>query len=153
MSPKMRKVLIVDDEENLRSGFHAFIEHYGCAVRSCESGEEAVSLAAQFKPDVLLCDLNLGSESGIEVAKQVRQSFPNCKIVLMSGIDIQQVNSTSDTLFIVLQKPIELDDLLAAVGIQRSESNLHNYAAFRRPTSRAILVLLVNFCNKIHCPG
>src|SRR5690242_10443827 len=125
-SPNMRKVLIVDDEENLRSGFHAFIEHYGCAVRSCESGDEAVALAAQFKPDVLLCDLNLGSESGIEVAKQVRHSFPNCKIVLMSGIDIQQVNSDSNTLFIVLQKPIELDDLLAAVGIQRSESNLQS---------------------------
>ena len=124
MSLNMRKVLIVDDEENLRSGFHAFIEHYGCAVRSCESGDEAVALAAQFKPDVLLCDLNLGSESGIEVAKQVRRSFPNCKIVLMSGIDIQQVNSDSDTLFIVLQKPIELDDLLAAVGIQRDGSNL-----------------------------
>ena len=120
----MRKVLIVDDEENLRSGFHAFIEHYGCAVRSCDSGDEAVALAAQFKPDVLLCDLNLGSESGIEVAKQVRRSFPNCKIVLMSGIDIQQVQSDSDTLFIVLQKPIELDDLLAAVGIQRDGTNL-----------------------------
>lgn len=120
----MRKVLIVDDEENLRSGFHAFIEHYGCAVRSCESGDEAVALAAQFKPDVLLCDLNLGSESGIEVAKQVRRSFPNCKIVLMSGIDIQQVKSNADTLFIVLQKPIELDDLLAAVGIQRDGTNL-----------------------------
>ncbi|HEX7959650.1 MAG TPA: response regulator [Terriglobales bacterium] len=123
-SHNMRKVLIVDDEENLRSGFHAFIEHYGCAVRSCESGDEAVALAAKFKPDVLLCDLNLGSESGIEVAKQVRRSFPNCKIVLMSGIDIQQVKSDSDTLFIVLQKPIELDDLLAAVGIQRDGTNL-----------------------------
>ena len=118
----MRKVLIVDDEENLRSGFQAFIEHYGCAVRACQTGAEAVTVAAQFKPDVLLCDLNLGSVSGIEVAKRVRHSVPKCKIVLMSGIDVQQISAGQENPFTVLQKPIELDDLLAAVGVQRRRS-------------------------------
>ena len=122
----MRKVLIVDDEENLRSGFHAFIEHYGCAVRSCDSGAEALTVAAKFKPDVLLCDLNLGSTSGIEVAKQVRHSLPKCKIVLMTGIDVEQTGSMPDTFFTILQKPIELDDLLTAVGVQRGSRREYN---------------------------
>ena len=113
----MLKILIVDDDPSLALLFRLLFERHGCEVHSCSSAESAIEALQTFPPDALLCDLHVQAESGIEVAQAVRASFPACRIVLMSGADVRQVENLVDPSMQVLQKPIGAREVLEAFEI------------------------------------
>jgi len=65
-------VLVVEDEPKLRDLVRAYLEHDGVGVLSTGSGAEAIALAAQAGPDLIVLDLRLPDVSGREVAREVR---------------------------------------------------------------------------------
>jgi|SRR5438874_12982671 len=113
----MLKILIVDDDPSLALLFRLLFERHGCEVHSCDSAESALRALQAFRPEALLCDLHVQAESGIKVAQAVRASCPACRIVLMSGADVRQVESLIDPSMQVLQKPIGAREVLEAFGI------------------------------------
>jgi two-component system response regulator DesR len=52
---------------------------------SAHSGEEAVAMAARYRPHVALVDLFIGEESGAEICEQLRKADPNTRVLLFSG--------------------------------------------------------------------
>lgn len=89
---KSVKVLIVDDQQMFREGIrHRLAQESDISVvGEAASGEEALEMISRAKPDVVILDIRLPNMSGIEVARQVRQRWPDVKIMVLSGYDFDQ---------------------------------------------------------------
>jgi DNA-binding NarL/FixJ family response regulator len=82
-------LLIVDDHALLRSGLaRLFADDARVAVLGeAADGEEAVRLAAQLKPDVVLMDLRMPNLDGIEATRQIIAADPTVKVIVLTSID------------------------------------------------------------------
>jgi NarL family two-component system response regulator LiaR len=81
-------ILIVDDHQVVRQGVRAFLETQSdlSVVREASSGEEAVQLASQEVPDVILMDLVMpGGVDGVEATRQVKNTSPRTQIVVLTS--------------------------------------------------------------------
>jgi CheY-like chemotaxis protein len=87
LSRRARKVLIVDDHEEIRRSLARLVGAWGHEVAVAEDGERALSLAATFQPDVAILDLSLPGMNGVVLARRLRSVFPAGRlyIVAMSG--------------------------------------------------------------------
>ena len=86
MSEKIQ-VLLVDDHEVVRKGTRAYLDNLSdfMVVGEASSGEEAVNLAAEFKPDVVLMDLVMPGMDGVETTRRLKEAYPETKIVILTS--------------------------------------------------------------------
>jgi NarL family two-component system response regulator LiaR len=81
-------ILLVDDHEVVRQGVRAFLDTQAdiLVVGEADSGEEAVRLAEQLIPDVILMDLVMpGKVDGVEATRQVKKSSPRTQVVVLTS--------------------------------------------------------------------
>lgn len=80
-------ILIVDDHSVVRQGVRAFMETQPDinVVGEAESGEEAVQLAVEHAPDVVLMDLVMPGMDGVEATRQVKQVSPRTQIIVLTS--------------------------------------------------------------------
>jgi CheY-like chemotaxis protein len=72
-SPKpATRVLFVEDNQATRDGYAAHLEHSGYNVMAAATGQEALTLASTWAPDVIVLDLGLPDVDGWEVARQLK---------------------------------------------------------------------------------
>src|SRR5208282_1624608 len=81
----MAKLLIVDDEQNIRESLVTLFELHGHQVREAESGVKANAMLAQEQFDLVLTDFRMAEMSGLELLKKVKQLDPDCLVVLMTA--------------------------------------------------------------------
>src|SRR6266496_5382197 len=79
------KILIVDDEQDLRQVFARVVAKAGYDTKEASSGKEALDSARAFVPDLILLDLYLGDTSGLEVLPKVLKICPAALVVIMTG--------------------------------------------------------------------
>ena len=81
------RVLVVDDHDVVHWGFKLLLERQPWVERcaAARDGEQALELATELRPDVILIDLFLGTESGAELCAQLRDAHPGARILLISG--------------------------------------------------------------------
>ncbi len=86
MTPAATPVLVVDDQAPFRAIARQVVELTPgfSLVGEAESGEDAVRLAAELEPDVVLMDINMPGISGIEATRQIIAAAPGTKVVLLS---------------------------------------------------------------------
>ena len=112
------RVLIVDDEPTYREYLERFLARDGLLVRTAETGNDAIRIADEFGPDVLLADWMLRCEMhGIEVGEVLRERWPALRILLMTGFPTADLEAEAARVGIdgVLEKPFGLEDLTAAI--------------------------------------
>ncbi|MEH6503856.1 MAG: response regulator [Cycloclasticus sp.] len=82
-------ILLVDDHELVRSGIQYLLDADPDieVVAAAASGEEAIQLAEQLKPDVILMDLNMPGIGGSEAIKRILRRTPSAKIIALSVYD------------------------------------------------------------------
>lgn len=112
----MIRFLIVDDESFTREGIIDMIpwDTFGITdVRQAFDGIDAMSIASTFKPDILLTDVRMPRMNGIELAFKIRELYPNCIIIFMSGYSDKEYLKSAIKLKALnyVEKPIELDEL------------------------------------------
>jgi len=83
----MKKILLADDERNLRMLVHTTLEERGYSVLEAACGEEALEIFEKHKESVslLLCDVVMPRMSGREVAERLVDLRPDLKVLFMSG--------------------------------------------------------------------
>ena len=82
------KILIADDHKLFRQGLIGLIqtrEDLAEVIGEAETGEEAVRMAEQLQPDVILMDIYMPEMDGLEAAKEIRARFPQIAIVMLTS--------------------------------------------------------------------
>ena len=83
----MRRMLIVDDEQDICECLGRFFSARGFSVISAFSGEEALIRLAADEIDVVLLDILLPGICGIEVLRRIRECSPSARVVIVSALD------------------------------------------------------------------
>ncbi|WP_102346357.1 response regulator [Bacillus sp. Marseille-P3661] len=83
----MIKVLFADDHEMVRIGVSAYLSSQTDidVIAEADDGGEAVKLALELKPDIILMDLVMKEMDGIEATKMIIQSWPDAKIIIVTS--------------------------------------------------------------------
>ena len=108
----MTRVLIVDDNADLRILFRYFLTRHGLDCRSATGGEEALRLAESFPPDIVLLDIEMRGLDGYEVAQRLIAAGTRPWLVAMTGHVERARAAGFDRM---LAKPFRLEELVAVV--------------------------------------
>ncbi len=113
----MRRVLLVEDEERVRSLFTQLLAARGYDVREAGNGHEAVEAAGQQPFDVLIMDVRLPKVDGLTALRQIRMMTPAIRTVLMTGYSVQAdlEQLAHEPAIHCLQKPFTFDQLISAI--------------------------------------
>jgi signal transduction histidine kinase/CheY-like chemotaxis protein len=113
-APSGLRVLIVDDEEGIRSGMSALLEEAGSIVDCACDSAEALERFAANPPDLLIVDFRLGpTDDGIDTIKRLRARRPGLPAFLMTGETApDRLRAAQDADICVLHKPVSPHVLL-----------------------------------------
>jgi signal transduction histidine kinase len=111
------RVLIVDDEPSVAEVFQEFLASQGYALRLAASGEEAVRMLSEFRPDMILTDLNLPGLSGLEVMRAAKMVDPETCVVVVTGYASAStaIDALRQGAYDYVTKPFDLDDVFQIV--------------------------------------
>lgn len=112
-----RRLLIVDDEETIRSAISRFLRSRGYEVETAESGAQALTRLEQGRFSLVLCDVRMPGMSGLEVVPRARSLDPDVAVLMLSGVNDAPTatEALSSGAADYLMKPIELGELQHAV--------------------------------------
>jgi DNA-binding response OmpR family regulator len=82
---RLHRILLVDDERALLTALATILEQSGFQVFTAQSGREARAIAIEHPIDLLITDLNMPDEDGIEVIRRLKKQHRQLKIIAMSG--------------------------------------------------------------------
>jgi CheY-like chemotaxis protein len=110
------RILVVDDEQTIANTLSWVLNKEGYETRAAYNGEGAVSIAQVFAPDVLICDFFMDGMTGLDAAIQIRDKYPLCKVLLVSGhismAELSQQAAEKSYEFEYLAKPVHPQTLL-----------------------------------------
>jgi CheY-like chemotaxis protein len=111
MSGASGRVLIVDDDPQVRELLRDFLTTVGDEVATAASGAEAVEVVPIFQPDVILTDMVMPGMSGTDVLDALRRDGVSTPVILISGHPI----TIPEGFFGFLKKPFDLRKLAEVV--------------------------------------
>jgi CheY-like chemotaxis protein len=85
MSKAGKRVLIVDDDADMRLSLKLALEMAGYAIEVAADGREALVIQKQRPADILITDIFMPESDGFEVIDAVRRAFPQTRIIVVSG--------------------------------------------------------------------
>ena len=123
------RVFVADDEPLIAITLEAILKQHGYQARSFIEPLEVLRAAQSEQPDLLLTDVNMTEGSGLDLARELQRIHPACKILLISGKELNDglVTKMECNLyqFHLLQKPIhplelldEIDEMLSGFRSQ-----------------------------------
>ena len=86
----MSKLLLIDDEEDVRYSFQRIFDSPEIEVATASSGEEGLKVIPKFKPDLVLMDVRMGGMNGLETLRKIRASEPKLLVILMTAYGTTQ---------------------------------------------------------------
>ena len=112
-------LLIVDDEDRLRASLQEYFTREGFNVAVAEDGTQALNMLEEVRPDLVILDVQLPHEDGLEVCREIRSQLgSSIGIVMISGVKKEMVDRVVGLEIgadVYLAKPFETRELLAQV--------------------------------------
>jgi CheY-like chemotaxis protein len=113
----MQRVLIVDDERLVADTLALVFEKSGFVAKAAYCSSEALEVALQFNPNLLLCDVTMPGKDGLALLKEINRELPSCRILVLTGFysNLKKVRDEAARLSLpmsILTKPCQPDDLL-----------------------------------------
>jgi len=129
-------VMIVDDHEMVRKGAKGYLEAQPeiAVVAEAESGEEAVRLAREYIPDVVLMDLVMPGMDGVEATRKVKDISPRTQIIILTSFheDEHIFPALQAGAISYLLKDVKARELVEAIRrASKGEATLHPRVAAR----------------------
>ncbi len=116
----MANILIVDDDSQIRSLFRRILEAEGYEVSEAADGKEGAQRFRDWPPDLVLMDIFMPEQEGLETIRELRWDFPDVKIIAISGggmsgrmepLEVAEKFGAA----LSLKKPISREQLLESV--------------------------------------
>jgi two-component system KDP operon response regulator KdpE len=112
------RILIIEDEAQLRYALRRYLEESGYETRDADDGAGGLREFPVFKPDVVLLDLMLPDMSGVDVCKTIREGSVTPIVVLSAlGEEKTKVEALDQGADDYLTKPFGMDELLARIRV------------------------------------
>ncbi|WP_437686362.1 sigma-54-dependent transcriptional regulator [Sorangium sp. So ce176] len=118
------KVLVVDDEASARSGLEKLLRQEGYAVDAAADGAEALEVAAERPPDVVVTDLKMPKMDGMALLGKLREQDPSLPVIVVTAFGdvtsaVQAMRAGAED---YLTKPVDFDALLLSIerALERS---------------------------------
>ena len=114
----MATVLVIDDQEPIRSLLRVALEGAGHEVREASNGCRGLELYRERSADLIITDILMPEMTGLELLLELTRSFLNVKVIAISGaLEGEGVLSVAKLLGVrqTFQKPLEMEKFLSAV--------------------------------------
>ncbi len=114
-----KKILIVDDEENIVISMEFLVRQAGYELQIARNGEEALEKVASFEPDLILLDVMMPKINGFEVCRRVRANlvWQDMKIIMLTAkgreVEVKKGLALGANSYVI--KPFSTKDLMAEV--------------------------------------
>lgn len=147
-APARLKIAMVEDQPEVRENWVALINsfpEFQCTC-TCISGEEALRVIPEYKPDVVLMDIFLPRMSGIECTAKLKESLPDTQVIILTAMNDKELiflalEAGADGYLLKRTKPADLRkamlDVLAGGSPMSSEIARRVVESFRRKSKSA----------------
>jgi len=114
----MKKILIVDDEENARIGLSKLLSQEGYQVSAVGNGNEALNFLDNEQVNLVITDINMPEMDGLVFLRELNRDYPSTNVIMITaygGVE-SYLEAMSLGAFEYLNKPIKLDELKSVMG-------------------------------------
>jgi putative two-component system response regulator len=127
---EMANILIVDDEEQIRRMLNRMLVKRGYACTLCADAAEARKCLESQVFDLVLCDVTMPGESGIDLARHIDSGYEDTAVIMITGVDDPQVADTAIEagIYGYIIKPLDLNEIIINIrnSLRRRELEIAN---------------------------
>jgi two-component system, NarL family, response regulator DevR len=82
-----QRIVLVDDHEVVRLGLRALLEHHSQfeVIGDATTAKEAIEVVGRLHPDIVLMDIRLPGQSGIEACEEINKTYPDTRVVMLTS--------------------------------------------------------------------
>lgn len=115
---KTEKILVVDDEDIVRTSCSRTLKPGGFEVKLAKNGREGLKMMSEEKFDLVLTDLKMPDMDGIEVLRRIKEDWPEVEVIIITGYQTVDtaVRAIKLGAFDYIEKPFTPDALMNAVA-------------------------------------
>ncbi len=113
MVEAMKRILVVDDEENTRIGLTKLLSQEGFEVESAANGNEALDYLDQKKVSLVISDINMPDMNGLSFLRELSRKYPSTSVIMITaygGVE-SYLEAMNLGAYEYLHKPVRLDEL------------------------------------------
>ncbi len=112
------RILIIDDDDQLRKSFVKLLTEEGYSVESAPSGEAGLELVHRNVPDLVVLDMRLPGMNGFETFQSIHEMEPRLPVIIMTayGTTETAIEATKMGAFDYVLKPFDIPDMLKVIG-------------------------------------
>ena len=117
MAAETRSVLIVDDDAQIRSLLGDLLKENAYETRNAKTAAEAGTQIAKQRPDLVMMDIKLPDQDGLDLLKSIKREYPELDVIVMTafGGSSSAIKAMEHGAYDYVTKPFEMDDLLATL--------------------------------------
>ena len=116
MNTETGKILVVDDDADMRGLLSDVLESDGYRVGTAESGEKALQALAEEQYDLVLTDLRMKGMLGTALLSEIKHRYPETGVILMTAFGSDQIRDQTRRLGAAyIEKPVKLNSLLLEI--------------------------------------
>ena len=112
------KVLVIDDEEIMRLTLGEGLGDFGYDVETASDGLEGIKKLKEFRPDVILLDMRLRTENGLDIARKIKQLDEYVEIIIMTAYgDIKTaIEAIRIGAIDYIKKPLDIEEIQVTIS-------------------------------------
>lgn len=126
MSETPKKIVIIDDDKNTLAVLEAILKRRGFSPHVAPTGAQGRKRVTDTQPDLVLLDIGLPDESGLEVLSALKEEQPSLPIIILTGDDTLEnaIDAIKRGAFHFVSKPYQPEELLSLVGKALDQASL-----------------------------
>ena len=113
----MNKILLCEDDPDIQASLKNILEKHGYETHTAPDGQDAITMAIEFNPDVILLDIRMPKLDGLEVAGEIRKHSTQAKIIFVTAFQSPELikEAAKYDIFDYIIKPASPEKILKTI--------------------------------------